>query len=187
MIGLVARDIQKWEYVPLGPFGGKNFGTTISPWVVTLEALEPFRVPAPTQDPKPLDYLVDPHAKNDSFDIHLQVTITTKSGQSHVLSQSNFKYLYWTAKQQLVHHSITGCNMRPGDLLGSGTISGPTPESYGSLLELCWKGTKPINLPNGEVRRFLLDGDTINLSGFCQNSSVRLGFGPCSGQILPAL
>jgi len=184
-----ARDIQKWEYVPLGPFGGKNFGTTISPWVVTLEALEPFRVASPIQDPKPLDYLVDSSGTgNDTYDIKLEVTLKPATTDSEfVLARSNFKYLYWSAKQQLTHHSVTGCNMRPGDLVASGTISGPTPDSYGSMLELCWKGTKPITLPNGEIRKFLRDGDTVNLRGKCEKESIRIGFGPCSGKILPCL
>jgi fumarylacetoacetase len=182
-----ARDIQKWEYVPLGPFTAKNFGTTISPWVVTMEALEPFRVAAPKQeDPMPLEYLRDDPSARSAYDIHLEVSLTTaKLDTPFVISRSNFKYMYWTMKQQLTHHTVTGCNMCPGDLLGSGTISGPTPDSYGSLLETCWKGTKPLSLPNGEERRFLADGDTVTFKGYCQGEGYRVGFGSCTGLILP--
>jgi fumarylacetoacetase len=181
-----ARDIQKWEYVPLGPFGAKNFGTSISPWIVTLEALEPFRIQGPDQnDPPVLPYLKDPVA--GGYDIHLAVDITTKQGGPFNISNSNLKNLYWSMKQQLTHHSVTGCNMQPGDLLGSGTISGPTPDSYGSMLELCWKGTKPIELPNGEVRKFLQDGDTVTMTGYCQGDGYRVGFGSVVGTVLPAV
>jgi len=181
-----ARDIQKWEYVPLGPFTAKNFATTISPWVVTLEALEPFRVPASAQtDPVPLPYLKDEHPT--SYDIKLEVSLqTAKLDKPFVIARSNFQYLYWSMKQQLVHHAVTGCNMCPGDLLGSGTISGPTVDTWGSLLEIAWKGTKPVQLPSGEERKFLADGDTLNLSGYCQGNGYRIGFGDCSGTILPA-
>jgi len=181
-----ARDIQKWEYVPLGPFTGKNFSTSISPWVVPMKALEPFRVAAPKQDPVPLEYLRDAETAKSGYDIQLEVTLQTeKSDTPAVISRSNFKYMYWTMKQQLVHHTVTGCNMSPGDLLGSGTISGPTPDSYGSMLEICWKGTKPLTLPSGEVRKFLANGDTLTLSGYCQGEGYRVGFGSCSGVILP--
>jgi fumarylacetoacetase len=185
-----ARDIQKWEYVPLGPFGAKNFGTTISPWVVSLDALEPFRceTSAVKQDsPVPLPYLQDPNY--GSYDIKLEVELSPqdKAGAT-TISVSNFRHLYWNIKQQLVHHSVTGCNMRPGDLLGSGTISGTDPGSYGSMLELTWRGKHEIKLANGDVRKFLADGDTINLKGTCTtgDGELRLGFGPCAGQILPA-
>jgi len=181
-----ARDIQKWEYVPLGPFTAKNFGTTISPWVVTLEALEPFRIKStPQVDPEPLPYLKDDsHA---SYDIKLEVALeTAKQDKPFVISRSNAQHLYWTMKQQLVHHAVTGCNMCPGDLLGSGTISGPAPESFGSMIELCWKGTKPMTLPSGEERKFLADGDTVLMTGFCQGDGYRIGFGECNGTILPA-
>jgi len=182
-----ARDIQKWEYVPLGPFLGKNFGTTISPWVVTLEALEPFRIPGPVQaDPTPLPYLQD--SEPAAYDIALEVAIKTPTNeQPLVVSKTNFRYMYWSVKQQLAHHSVNGCNMRPGDLLGSGTISGPTPDSYGSMLELAWQGTKPIQFPNGEQRKFIQDGDSVILSAVCRNQEgVVVGFGECEGTLLPA-
>eukprot|EP01098_Paradermamoeba_levis_P004291 TRINITY_DN1847_c0_g1_i1.p1 TRINITY_DN1847_c0_g1~~TRINITY_DN1847_c0_g1_i1.p1 ORF type:complete len:466 (-),score=154.53 TRINITY_DN1847_c0_g1_i1:89-1351(-) len=180
-----ARDIQKWEYVPLGPFGGKNFGTTISPWVVTMEALEPFRCAGPTQDPEPLPYLKD--TKAGAYDIHLEIELKTpKLEKPETVSRTNFKGMYWSMKQQLAHHTVVGCNMRPGDLLGSGTISGPTNDSFGSLLELTWNGTNPIKLPNGETRTFLEDGDQVNLKGACHGDGYVIGFGPCSGVIVPA-
>lgn len=183
-----ARDVQKWEYVPLGPFCAKNFASTISPWVVTMEALKPFLVePVYPQEPKPLPYLSDP--KMGNYDIRLEVQIKTAKQQGfQTISVSNMKYLYWTFKQQLIHHTSTGCNMRAGDLLGSGTISGPTadPQSYGSLLEISWRGTKPVTLDNGEVRKFIADGDTIRLTGFGEKDGVRIGFGECDGTILPA-
>eukprot|EP01099_Mayorella_cantabrigiensis_P002754 TRINITY_DN221_c0_g1_i1.p1 TRINITY_DN221_c0_g1~~TRINITY_DN221_c0_g1_i1.p1 ORF type:complete len:437 (-),score=117.42 TRINITY_DN221_c0_g1_i1:68-1324(-) len=181
-----ARDIQKWEYVPLGPFLGKNFGTTISPWIVTLDALEPFRVSGPVQEPTPLPYLQDKEAA--AYDIHLEVAFKTPTTEHpFVVSKTNFKYMYWSMKQQLVHHSVNGCNMRPGDLLGSGTISGPTPDSYGSMLELAWQGTKPIQFPNGEQRKFIQDGDSIIMSAFCRNDQgVIVGFGECEGTLTPA-
>jgi len=182
-----ARDIQAWEYVPLGPFTSKNFITTISPWIVTLEALEPFRVQGPKQeDPVPLAYLNDPSSKA-GYDIHLEVLIKSpKMSSPQVICHSNLKSMYWTMKQQLVHHTVTGCNLRPGDLLGSGTISGQTPDSYGCLLEITWRGTKPLTLQSGEERKFLQDGDSLSLRGFCQGDGYRIGFGPCEGTILPA-
>ena len=181
-----ARDIQKWEYVPLGPFGAKNFQTTISPWVVTFEALQPFLCgPVYPQDPKPFPYLAD--EKNGNYDVNLLVKIKTEKSQSfETLSTSNMKYLYWTFKQQLVHHSITGCNMRAGDLLGSGTISGAKPEERGSILELAWAGKNPIKLSTGEERKFLEDGDTLRLEGFAQGKGYKIGFGVCDGKVLPA-
>ncbi|KYQ92618.1 fumarylacetoacetase [Tieghemostelium lacteum] len=180
-----ARDLQKWEYVPLGPFLGKNFGTTISPWVVTLDALEPFICDAPTQDPKPLEYLQE-NGKN-TYDINLTAALQTKNMTSpHVITTTNLKYMYWTLTQQLAHHTVNGCNMRPGDLLGTGTISGPTPDSFGSMLELSWKGEKTIPLVNGEERKFIQDGDTVVLSGQCKGNGFTVGFGTCSGTILPA-
>jgi fumarylacetoacetase len=183
-----ARDIQKWEYVPLGPFGAKNFCTSISPWVVTMEALQPFLCQGEPQiEPEPLPYLKQT-SSNRVYNINLEVFLKTeKSETPHKISSSNARHLYWSFNQQLVHHTITGCNLQPGDLLGSGTISGPTEDSYGSMLELCWKGTKPINLPNGEVRRFLQDGDTVIFSGYCQGDSHRIGFGKCVGTVLPSL
>jgi fumarylacetoacetase len=171
-----ARDIQKWEYVPLGPFLAKNFATTISPWVVTLDALEPFRVAGPEQNPVPLPYLR--HTRSAAFDINLTVSLEAAGlEQPFVLTRSNLKYMYWSCEQQLAHHTVSGCNMRPGDLLGTGTISGPTPDSYGSMLELTWRGTKPIKLPNGTERKFMQDNDTVVLHGFCQGDGYRIGFG----------
>jgi fumarylacetoacetase len=181
-----ARDIQKWEYQPLGPFLAKNFATTISPWVVTLDALEPFRTAGPVQDPEPLPYLRSPGPW--AYDIHLEVHLqTTEMDRPHCICRSNLKHLYWNICQQLAHHTVNGCNLRPGDLLASGTISGPAPDSYGSLLELAWKGTKPIVLPSGEKRSFLQDGDRVTLTGWCQGAGYRIGFGEAAGRILPAL
>jgi len=177
-----ARDIQKWEYVPLGPFLAKNFASTISPWIVTLEALEPFRVNGPEQDPDVLPYLKFEGNKN--YDIHLSVDITTKNGVNQQVSKSNFKYMYWNMCQQLAHHTVNGCNVRIGDLLASGTISGPTPDSYGSMLEICWKGTKPVEMPDGTQRKFIENYDTVSLRGWCENDDIRIGFGPCDAQIL---
>jgi len=181
-----ARDIQKWEYVPLGPFTAKNWATTISPWVVTLEALEAFRVPGPEQNPKPLDYLQDKAI--GSYDIQLTAAVQSeKMKVPQVVSNTNFKYMYWSMKQQLTHHSVTGCNMSTGDLLGSGTISGQTPDSYGSLAEISWGGKNPWVLKEtGEERRYLQDGDSVIMSGYCQGFGFRVGFGDCVGKILPA-
>ncbi|PVU90117.1 hypothetical protein BB561_005016 [Smittium simulii] len=183
-----ARDIQAWEYVPLGPFLGKNFGTTISPWVVTLDALEPFLVDIPTQDPTPLEYLQD--SSKSGYDINLTVSIKPETSERYTtLSKSNLKYMYWSLKQQLTHHTVGGCNMNPGDLIGTGTISGPTPDSFGSMLELSWNGSNKIcvNDENPEdFRCFLNDYDTIKLSGHCEKNGIRVGFGDCVGQILPA-
>jgi fumarylacetoacetase len=181
-----ARDIQKWEYVPLGPFNGKNLGTAISPWVVTMDALAPFVRQGQAQDEPPiLPYLKD--SKPAAYDIKLHVELQPDgSDERFTLCRTNFLNMYWSMRQQLVHHSSTGCNMRPGDLLGSGTISGTTPDSFGSMLELCWKGTKPIELPNGQVRKFLADGDTVVMTGFCQGEGFRVGFGQCIGKVLPA-
>ncbi|KAM6425967.1 fumarylacetoacetase isoform 1-T1 [Liasis olivaceus] len=180
-----ARDIQKWEYVPLGPFLSKSFGTTISPWVVTMEALMPFVLPNPIQDPKPLPYLCDDQPY--TFDINLFVAIKGDGMNKPVnICRSNFKHMYWTMKQQLAHHTVNGCNIRPGDLLASGTISGPEPENFGSMLELSWNGTKTIDLGNGQSRTFLQDGDEVIMTGYCQGKGHRIGFGECSGKILPA-
>ena len=179
-----ARDIQKWEYVPLGPFLAKNFVSTMSAWIVTLDALQPFRVESPIQSPKVLEYLAG--SGKDSYDIQLQVAIETESNVETEICQSNFKYMYWTMAQQLAHHTVNGCNVRGGDLMGSGTISGPTEGSYGSMLELAWKGTKPITLSDGTQRRFILDGDTVVMRGYCQNATVRIGFGEVKGKLLPA-
>ncbi len=159
-----ARDIQKWEYVPLGPFLGKNFASTLSPWIVTLDAIEPFKCESPLQDIKPLPYLQ--HTKtNNSYDIKLNVFIETENGDINLLSESNFKYLYWTMAQQLAHHTVNGCNVRAGDMMGSGTISGQTKNSYGSMLELTWGGKEPITLKDGTTRTFLNDGDHVILRG----------------------
>ncbi len=180
-----ARDIQAWEYQPLGPFLAKNFCTSISPWVVMLEALEPFRQPLPRQDPEPLPYL---RAKNDfTFDIQLEAKLqTAKMKSPHSITRTNFQNLYWSVSQQLAHHAIGGCNLQPGDLLASGTISGETEESRGCLLELTWRGANPLKLPNGETRKWLEDGDTLAITGWCQGDGYRVGFGEVSGKILPA-
>ena len=179
-----ARDIQKWEYVPLGPFLAKNFASSMSPWIVTMDALEPFRCETPAQDPKPFEYLQFSGKK--SFDIKLEMYIQPENGEENCVSKSNYKHMYWNQSQQLAHHSVNGCNIMCGDLMGSGTISGPTPDSYGSMLELSWKGTKPITLSDGSERKFLLDGDTVIERGYCQNESVRVGFGEVRTKILPA-
>jgi fumarylacetoacetase len=176
-----ARDIQKWEYVPLGPFLAKNFASTLSPWIVTLEALEIFRTPGPEQNPTPLPYLQSKGKNN--YDIRLSVDIESENGQSLSVSTSNFKYMYWNMSQQLAHHTVNGCNVRVGDLLASGTISGPTPDSYGSMLEICWKGTKPVEMPDGTQRRFINDGDTVVMRGWCEKDGIRIGFGECDGKI----
>ncbi|UCG24551.1 MAG: fumarylacetoacetase, partial [Chloroflexota bacterium] len=181
-----ARDIQRWEYRPLGPFLSKNLATSISPWVVTLEALAPFRRPGPEQDPEPLPYLRG--GRERAYDIQLEVQLQSQAmDRPAVISRSNSRYLYWNINQQLAHHTITGCNMRPGDLLATGTISGPTPDSYGSMLELAWRGERPITLPNGETRRFLEDGDRVTLTGHCQGDGYRVGFGEVTGKLLPAV
>jgi len=180
-----ARDIQKWEYVPLGPFLGKNFCTTISPWVVPMDALMPFVCANMEQDPKPLPYLQ--HEDNFNFDIKLEVALKVDGVEApKTITRSNFKNMYWTMKQQLTHHSVSGCNMRSGDLLASGTISGATEDSYGSMLELSWKGTKPIDMGNGVVRKFLADGDEVIMTGYCEGNGYRVGFGECRGKVLPA-
>jgi fumarylacetoacetase len=180
-----ARDIQKWEYQPLGPFLGKSFSTSISPWVVTLDALEPFLTDAPEQDPKPLEYLTE--RNRQTYDIHLEVLVQSSGMRDpQIICRSNFKYLYWTIQQQLAHHTVNGCNMQTGDLLASGTISGPTEDSFGSLLELTWRGSKPIKLAGGEMK-FLKDGDTVIMTGWCQGNGYRVGFGEVRGKILPAL
>ncbi len=180
-----ARDIQAWEYQPLGPFLAKNFCTTISPWVVTLEALEPFRKSLPAQEPEPLPYL---RLTNDfTYDIRLEASLRTpKMNAPHVITRSNFQNLYWSISQQLAHHTVNGCNLQPGDLLASGTISGPTEESRGCMLELTWRGANPLQLPDGETRKWLEDGDTLAITGWCDGDGYRVGFGEASGKILPA-
>ena len=180
-----ARDIQQWEYVPLGPFNAKTFASAISPWVVTMEALEPFKVKGPVQQPQPLGYLQENIA--NSYDIHLSVEVQTPQSQkSDVICQTNFKYMYWSMAQQLTHHTIAGCNVQVGDLMGSGTISGPTEDSYGSLLELTWNTTKPLTLSNGETRGFLEDGDRVVMKGYCEKDGIRVGFGQVENTILAA-
>jgi fumarylacetoacetase len=181
-----ARDLQAWEYVPLGPFNAKTFATTISPWIVPMEALEPFRTAQPAQTPEPLAYLRHdgPHA----FDIELEAWLKPqRASRASRISHTNFKYMYWTMAQQLVHHTSSGCNTRVGDLMGSGTISGPTPDSLGSLLEMTFNGREPVTLESGEQRAFIEDGDEIDLRGWCQGDGYRVGFGHCSGVVLPAL
>jgi len=180
-----ARDIQKWEYVPLGPFLGKNFGTTISPWIVTMDALEQFIVPNMEMKNDILDYLK--HDDDYNFDINLQVDIKGENMAEYKrVSDSNFKYMYWTVKQQLAHHTVNGCNASTGDLYGSGTISGPTEGEYGSMLELSWKGTRELQLDENEKRKFIRDGDSVRITGHCERNGVRVGFGDCEGTILPA-
>jgi fumarylacetoacetase len=180
-----ARDIQKWEYVPLGPFLAKSFASSISAWIVTLDALEPFRVPSPKQEPTPLPYLV--HKGDSSFDIHLEVDLIPEDGSVNTICRSNFRHMYWTMAQQLAHHTVNGCKVNSGDMMGSGTISGSTEDSYGSMLELAWMGTRPITLSNGETRTFLHDLDTVTLRGYCQRDGNRIGFGEVRTQLLPAL
>jgi fumarylacetoacetase len=181
---LSARDIQKWEYVPLGPFLAKNFGSIISPWIVTLDALEPFRVENPKQDVEVLPYLKS--SDKNSFDINLEVYLQPENGENNKICTSNFKYMYWNMSQQLAHHTVNGCNINVGDMYASGTISGPTPDSYGSMLELSWKGTKPLKLQDGSERKFIQDNDTIIMKGFCEKEGTRIGFGESRTKILPA-
>jgi len=178
-----ARDIQKWEHMPLGPMLSKNFASSISPWIVTMDALEPFKVASPKQDPSPLPYLQQ-KGKN-SFDIHLEVTIQPENSAPTVVTKSNFKYMYWTMTQQLAHHTSNGCRVNSGDMMGSGTISGPTKESYGSMFELTLGGKNPITLDDGSERKFINDNDTVTMTGFCENSQVRIGFGEVSAKLLP--
>jgi len=178
-----ARDIQRWEYVPLGPFLGKNFGSSISPWIVPLEALKPFRVKGPKQNPAPLEYLKGRGAQN--CDIALEVTISTqKSNTETVVSRSNSKYLYWSMAQQLAHHTVNGCNVQVGDLMASGTISGHNPDSYGSLLEISWGGKNPLTLTDGSKRTFLEDGDTLTIRGWAGKDGERVGFGEVTGKVV---
>ena len=180
-----ARDIQAWEYQPLGPFLAKNFCTTISPWVVTMEALTPFRKPLPKQDPEPLPYLRS--TSDFTFDIQLEARLqTAKSKSAHTITRTNFQNLYWSVAQQLAHHTVGGCNLQPGDLLASGTISGPTEDSRGCMLELSWRGANPLKLPGGEERKWLEDGDTLSIVGWCEGDGYRVGFGEVSGKVLPA-
>ena len=179
-----ARDIQKWEYVPLGPFLGKSFASSISPWIVTLDALEPFRVKGPIQEPAVLPYLEFDGNKN--FDIQLDVTIETSDFVKKVCT-SNFKYMYWNMAQQLSHHTVNGCNINAGDMMASGTISGPTSSSFGSMLELSWKGTRPIDMPDGSIRKFILDNDIVRMTAFSSNNNYKIGFGSVMNKVLPAI
>ena len=179
-----ARDIQKWEYVPLGPFLGKNFASSVSVWVVTLEALEHFRLQGPSQDPAVLPYLQYEGQKN--YDINLEVSITPDGGKENIVSRSNFKFMYWNMCQQLAHHTVNGCNVRVGDMLASGTISGKDESSYGSMLEISWAGKKPVTLNDGSQRKFINDGDTVTMKGFGNKDGVRVGFGEVSSKVIPA-
>jgi fumarylacetoacetase len=181
---LSARDIQKWEYVPLGPFLGKNFGSVISPWIVTLEALEPFRIEGPKQAPEVLPYLEFEGARN--YNLELEVYIKPESQEPHKVCHSNFKYMYWNMAQQLAHHTVNGCNINVGDMYASGTISGPEKGSFGSMLEISWKGTRPVRMPDGTERKFILDNDTIIMRGYGLRDGLRIGFGECVTKVLPA-
>lgn len=177
-----ARDIQQWEYVPLGPFLGKNFGSSMSPWVVTLEALEPFKINGPEQEPAVLPYLQFEGPWN--FDVALEVGIQPSNSTETIVSKSNYKFMYWNMLQQLAHHTINGCNVRIGDVMASGTISGPEEGSFGSMLEIAWMGTKPIQMADGSTRTFLQDGDRVIMRGFAQNTEIRVGFGTVEGTII---
>jgi fumarylacetoacetase len=179
-----ARDIQKWEYIPLGPFLAKNFQSTISAWVVTLDALQPFKVDGYTQTPEVLPYLKQKDIKN--YDIQLEVAIQPDGQVPTTVCNSNFKYMYWTMSQQLAHHTVNGCNVRVGDMYGSGTISGPEKNMYGSMLELSWKGTNPVQLADGETRKFIQDGDTVIMKAYSEKDGVRIGFGECKSKVHPA-
>ncbi|MDX5348018.1 MAG: fumarylacetoacetase [Hymenobacteraceae bacterium] len=181
-----ARDIQSWEYVPLGPFLAKNFCSTVSPWVVTLDALEPFRVPGPVQEPEVLPYLKYSGDKN--IDINLEVLLQNESISAEtIICRSNYKYMYWNMEQQLAHHTVNGCNIQIGDMYASGTISGKEKDSYGSMLELTWRGTNPLQLPDGTERKFIEDGDTVIMRGYAENNGIRVGFGEVRATVLPAV
>lgn len=178
-----ARDIQKWEYIPLGPFLAKNFASSISPWIVTLDALEPFRAKGPKQDPMPLPYLQEKGKK--TFDINLEVFLQPENTEPNLISKSNFKYMYWSMAQQLAHHASNGCRINSGDMMGSGTISGSTPDSFGSMLELTWGGKNPLKLNDGTERKFINDNDTVIMKGYCEKDDVRIGFGEVCSKLLP--
>jgi fumarylacetoacetase len=178
-----ARDIQKWEYVPLGPFLSKNFASSISPWIVTMDALEPFRTKGPKQEPTPLPYLQQ--KGKHAYDINLEVYIEPENSEASLVSKSNFKHMYWSMSQQLAHHTSNGCRVNSGDMMGSGTISGPTEDSYGSMLELTWGGKNPIKLKDNSERKFINDNDTVIMKGYCQNSLLRIGFGEVTSKLLP--
>ncbi len=179
-----ARDIQSWEYVPLGPFLAKNFGSSVSPWVVTLEALEPFRTESPTQEPEVLDYLK--FSGNKNYDINLEVYIQPEKGTAAKICESNYKYMYWNMTQQLAHHTVNGCNIEVGDMYASGTISGSDSNSFGSMLELTWRGQNPLKLNDGQERKFIDDNDTVIMKGWAEKDGIRVGFGEVEGKILPA-
>ena len=179
-----ARDIQRWEYVPLGPFLGKNFASAVSPWIVTLEALEPFRVAGPEQEPAVLPYLE--YEGNKAFDIQLEVQLQPEGGKPESICRSNFKYLYWNIAQQLAHHTVNGCNVRVGDVMASGTISGKDPGSYGSMLELTWAGKNPLKLADGTERKYLNDTDTVIMKGYAEANGMRVGFGEVTNKLLPS-
>lgn len=179
-----ARDIQKWEYVPLGPFLAKSFASSISPWIVTMDALEPFSIDGPKQDPKVLSYLE--YDGKHHYDINLEVGIVPDQGEENIVCKSNYKHMYWNMVQQLTHHSVNGCNIRCGDMMASGTISGPSPESFGSMLEISWKGTKPFKMKDGSERKFIQDNDTVVMRGHCENNGVRIGFGEVTTKVLAA-
>ena len=180
-----ARDIQKWEYIPLGPFLAKSFASSISPWVVTMEALEPFKIQGPKQEPKVLPYLS--FSGNKNYDINLEVIIRPENSVETVLSRTNFKYMYWNMFQQLAHHTVNGCNVNIGDMMASGTISGKNTNSYGSMLELSWAGTKPVILKDGSSRKFIQDNDTVIMRGYCQKGDMRVGFGEVRTKLLKVL
>ncbi|MGB1309182.1 MAG: fumarylacetoacetase, partial [Oceanihabitans sp.] len=178
-----ARDIQKWEYVPLGPFLSKNFASCISPWIVTLDALEPYRVESPKPVKPQLEYLQ--YKGKKSFDINLEVAIQPQKAKETVVSRSNFKYMYWNMAQQLAHHTINGCPVNSGDMMGSGTLSGKTPDSYGSMIELTWAGQKALKLTDGSERKFIQDNDTVIMRGYCEKEGTRIGFGEVTTKLLP--
>ena len=178
-----ARDIQKWEYVPLGPFLAKNFASSISPWIVTLDALEPYRVESPKPVKPQLPYLQ--YKGKKSYDINLEMSIKPKGAKETTVCKSNFKYMYWNMAQQLTHHTVNGCPVNSGDMMGSGTISGPTPDSYGSMLELTWRGENPIKMNDGTERKFINDHDTVIMRGYCENDGTRIGFGSIKTELLP--
>ena len=179
-----ARDIQKWEYVPLGPFLAKSFASSISPWIVTMEALEPFKVKGPSQNPDVLPYLE--YQGDYNFDINLSVGLIPQNGQEAIISESNYRYMYWNMVQQLAHHTVNGCNVKVGDMMASGTISGPIKSSYGSLLELSWGGKEPLKIDDKITRTFIEDGDTISMKGHAEKEGIRVGFGSVTSEILPA-
>lgn len=180
-----ARDMQRWEYVPLGPFLAKNFASSISPWIVTLDALEPFRTSGPAPEKPQLPYLQS--SGNKAFDINLEVALQPQDASETHLATSNFKYMYWNISQQLAHHTVNGCPINSGDMMGSGTISGPTKDSCGSMLELSWNGQKPLRLENGSERTFIQDYDTVIIRGYCEKDGHRIGFGECRSQLLPVI